>query len=62
MILPNHPRLRFALKVVLAVTAPVWGLALIPVVFVGSIGWCFWLAASDIVDRPPRYRGGKVAP
>ena len=60
MILPNHPRLRLALKIVLAVTLPLWILPLMAAVLFGLIGGLFWDAASDIVDGlpPSRGRGG----
>jgi hypothetical protein len=59
MILPNHPRLRMALKVLLAVTCPAWALLLVPVLALYLAASMFWEAASDIVDgRPSRGLGG----
>lgn len=60
MILPNHSRLRLALKIVLAVTLPLWILPLMAAVLFGLIGCMFWDAVSDIVDGlpPSRGRGG----
>jgi hypothetical protein len=58
MLLPNHPRLRFALKLLLAVTFPIWVFALIPIAVVALVGIMVWESVCDIVDgRPSRGLG-----
>lgn len=44
------PRQRFWLKVVLAVTAPVWFTAAIPLVFLWMLGVLLWEMATDLVS------------
>jgi hypothetical protein len=62
MILPNHPRARFALRVLLTITAPAWVLALIPVGIAWLMVITFWEAAGSLIDPPPTRLSGKRAP
>ena len=58
MILPNHPRLRLALKVLLTVTAPLWFIPAIVVCLCAAIVWDLYADISRMIDGDSHGRGG----